>query len=159
MTDMLKEGKNGHLLGPFVPTLVIKLFFAELLDTLTKAPVLAHFDHAKPNGLETDASGFLIASIILQQEDKVRGGIEGAVRSTKGITSASKGNWHPVAFWSQSMSSAELNYAFGDQVMLTIVKSCCHWHYYLKCARHLVEVLTDHHNLRRFMTTNLLTGR
>jgi hypothetical protein len=57
------------------------------------------------------------------------------------------------------MSPAERNYAVGDQEMLAIVMSCHHWRHYLEGARHPVEVLTDHHNLQRFMTTKSLTGR
>ncbi len=72
---------------------------------------------------------------------------------------AGKGHWHPVAFWSQSMSLVEHNYDVSDLEMLAIVTSCHHWHHYLKGARHLVEVLTDCHNLQRFMTTQSLTGR
>ncbi len=37
--------------------------------------------------------------------------------------------------------------------------SCRHWRHYLEGTRHPVEVLTDHHNLQRFMTTKALTGR
>jgi hypothetical protein len=36
--------------------------------------------------------------------------------------------------------------------------SSCNWCNYLEGARHLVEALTDHHNLQRLMTTKLLTG-
>jgi hypothetical protein len=57
------------------------------------------------------------------------------------------------------MSPAERNCAVGDQEMLAIVMSCRHWRHYLEGARHLVEVLTDHHNIQRFMTTKSLTGR
>ncbi len=57
------------------------------------------------------------------------------------------------------MSPAEQNYAVGDQEMLAIIMSCCHWRHYLEGARHPVEVLTDHNNLQRFMTTKSLTHR
>jgi hypothetical protein len=68
MIDMLKERKKGNFLGPFLPTPAMKQSFAELRDSFTKAPVLAHFDPAKPICLETNASGFAIAGIILQQQ-------------------------------------------------------------------------------------------
>jgi hypothetical protein len=57
------------------------------------------------------------------------------------------------------MSPAEWNYAVGDQKMLAIVMSCRYWRHYLEGARHPVEVLTDHHNLQRFMTTKSLMGQ
>jgi hypothetical protein len=56
------------------------------------------------------------------------------------------------------MSPAERNYAVGNQGMLIIVMSCCHWRHYLEGARHPVEDLTDYHNLQQFMTTKSLTG-
>jgi hypothetical protein len=56
------------------------------------------------------------------------------------------------------MTPVKQNYAIGNQKMLAIVMSCFHCHHYLEGARHLVEVLTDHQNLQRFMTTKILTG-
>jgi hypothetical protein len=158
MTDMLKGGKNGHFLGPFLPTSMMKRSFLELCNTFTKAPMLAHFDPVKPIRLETNASGFAITGIISQQPDKVCSSAEDAVRSVKGNMFAGKGHWHLVAFWSRSMSPVEQNYAVGNQEMLAIVMSCCHWHHYLEGMRYPVEVLTDHHDLHRFMTTKSLTG-
>jgi hypothetical protein len=158
ITDMLKAGKNGPFSGPFLPTPAMKRSFTELHDAFTNAPVLAHFDPAKSICLETNASGFAIAGIISQQQDEVRSGVDGAALSAKGIKSAGKGYWHLVAFWSRCMSLAERNYAVGDQEMLAIVMSCRHWRHYLQGTRHSVEVLTDHHNLQRFMTTKSLTG-
>ncbi len=62
-----------------------------------------------------------------------------------------------MAFRSWSMSLAERSYAVGNQKMLAIAMFCCHWHHYLEDAMHAVEVLTDYHNLLRFITTKLLT--
>jgi hypothetical protein len=56
------------------------------------------------------------------------------------------------------MSTAERNYTVGDQEMLAIVISFCHWRHYLEGARHPVEVLTDYHYLQKFMTNKSLTG-
>jgi hypothetical protein len=56
------------------------------------------------------------------------------------------------------MAPAERKYNVGNQEMLAIVMSCCHERHDLEGARHPVEVLTDHHNLQRFTTTNAFTG-
>ncbi len=77
MTDMLKGGKNGRFTGPFVPTPAMKQSFQQLREAFTRAPVLVHFDPAKPIRLETDASGYAIAGIISQQADDTRDGAEG----------------------------------------------------------------------------------
>ncbi len=120
--------------------------------------MLVHFNPAKPIRFETDASGYVITGIILQQAEDTRDSAESAGQG-KGKGRAGKGHWHPVVFRSRNMAPAERNYTVGDQDMLAIVRSCCHWCHYLEGARHPVEVLTDHHNLQRFMATKALTGR
>ncbi len=64
MTDKLKTGNNGCSSGLFLPTPAMKRSFAKLCGAHTKAPMLAHFNPAKPICLETDASEFAIAGII-----------------------------------------------------------------------------------------------
>jgi hypothetical protein len=64
MTDMLKGGENCRFSRPILPTPAMTQSFVELRDAFTMAPVLTHFDPAKPIYLETDASGFAIESII-----------------------------------------------------------------------------------------------
>jgi hypothetical protein len=57
------------------------------------------------------------------------------------------------------MAPAERNYMVGDQQMLAIIISCRHWRHYLKGTCHHAMVLTDHHNLQKFMSTKTLTPR
>jgi hypothetical protein len=118
-------------------------------------PVLVHFNPAKPIRLKTDATSYAIAGIISQQARVVREAKRGLRDRTE---RAAKGHWYLKAFWSCSMSLAECNYTVSNQEMLAIVMSCRHWQHYLEGARYPVEVLTDHHNLQRLMTTKSLTG-
>jgi hypothetical protein len=76
----------------------MKLSTAELRNAFTKAPVMAHFDPAKPVYLETDALGFAIAGFIAQQQNECSSGTESIAHSANGNKTASKGHWHPVAF-------------------------------------------------------------
>jgi hypothetical protein len=156
MTDLLKGGRNGCFHGPFVPSAAMWQSFRQLKAAFTTAPILVHFDPAKPIRLETDASGYAIAGIILQQAGEVWEATEGL---SDRLERVAIGHWHPVAFWSRSMSPAERNYTVSNQEMLAIVMSCRHWRHYLEGAQHPVEVLTDYHNLQRFTTTKSLTGR
>jgi hypothetical protein len=64
---MLKWGRNRRFTSLFVLTPAIKQFFKQLREVLTKAPVLVHFDPAKPIHLGTNASSYTIAGIILRQ--------------------------------------------------------------------------------------------
>ncbi len=73
MTDMPKEEKNSHFVGPFLPSQAIKQSLEELCDSFTRAPVLTQFDPAMSICLEPNASGFTITGITLQQQVKVCG--------------------------------------------------------------------------------------
>ncbi len=57
------------------------------------------------------------------------------------------------------MIDAERNYKIHDAELLAIVESFLYWRHYLKQPYHTVEVLTDHSNLRAFMSTQKLTRR
>src|ERR1700742_1282956 len=90
--------------------------------------------------METDASDYAVAAI-LSQEDPV----------SKRI--------HPVAYFSRSMSPAELNYEIYDKELLAIHSAFKEWRSYLEGATHSVRVITDHKNLEYFASTKLLTRR
>ena len=51
------------------------------------------------------------------------------------------------------------NYEIHDAELLAIVESFRHWRHYLKQPYHTVEVLTDHSNLRAFLSTHKLTQK
>jgi hypothetical protein len=77
----------------------------ELLnERFSSAPILAHFDPDVPTKVETDASNFAKSGILSQ-------------------LSPVDNKWHPVAFYSQKMSEAELNYDVDDKELGAIV--CC----------------------------------
>ncbi|KAJ1598162.1 hypothetical protein NDA14_006399 [Ustilago hordei] len=71
--------------------------FHKLIQAFTSAGVLQHFDYHLPTRLETDASDFAIAGVLKQEHE---------------------GRWHPVAFYSRKMSSAEKNYEIHDKELL-----------------------------------------
>ncbi len=57
------------------------------------------------------------------------------------------------------MIDAESNYEIHDAELLAIVESFRHWRQHLEQLYHTVEVLTDHSNLRAFISTHKLTRR
>ncbi|SYW81095.1 uncharacterized protein UHO2_07003 [Ustilago hordei] len=71
----------------------------EAQQAFTSAGVLQHFDYHLPTRLETDASDFAIAGVLKQEHE---------------------GRWHPVAFYSRKMSSAEKNYEIHDKELLAV---------------------------------------
>jgi len=113
--------------------------FKELKKRFTTAPILAHFDPAKPVIVETDGSDFALGAVLSQRDEK--------------------GCLHPVAFHSRKFQPTEINYEIHDKELLAIVDAFKHWRRYCEGATHQVQVLSDHHNLEYFTTTKVLNRR
>src|SRR6266702_8014448 len=64
--------------------------------------------------------------------------------------------WHPVAFFSKSLSPVERNYVIHDKEMLAIIHSLQEWRHFLEGAEHQVEIWTDHKNLEYFESAKQL---
>ena len=81
-----------------------------------------------------------------------------AVAATLSIT-LSNGEIHPVAFYSWTLTTSELNYNTHNKELLTIYKSFWTWWHYLEGSTTLINVVTDHKNLEYFSTTKILSRR
>src|SRR6201991_3043488 len=140
LTSLMKGSKNGKKTGDLRKEWgkAQQQAFINLLIAFEKGPLLRHFDPDKPIRLETDASKWALCGILSQLFE---------------------GHWHPIAFYSRQFKGPELNYGTPDQEMLAIVEAFKHWRHYLEGSKHLVEVLTDHHNLQAFMRQPRLNGR
>jgi hypothetical protein len=124
---------------PFVFDTRCEQAFKELKRRLVSAPLLRHFDSSLPTRLETDASDGVVAGVLSQKQ--------------------SDGEWHPVAYYSQTMSGAELNYPIHDKEMLAIISSFQHWRPHLAGTPETIQVLSDHKALEYFMSTKALTAQ
>lgn len=113
--------------------------FDTLKERFTTAPILVTFDPERPITVETDASDYAIGACLSQPDDN--------------------GKLHPVAFYSRSMSPAELNYDIHDKELLAIVAAFKQWKVYLEGPKHQVSILTDHKNLIYFTSTKVLNRR
>jgi len=117
--------------------------FEILKERFATGPVLVHFDPSLPCRVETDASGFAISGILNQSRPGPNG----------------KDLWHPIAYYSRKMTSAERNYDTHDGELLAVVEAFKHWRHYLEGAAHDITLHTDHHNLQGFMSTKVLSRR
>ena len=82
-----------------------KLAFAKLRQAFVKAPILHHFDPERHIQIEMDVSGYKFSGVLSQ------------------LTSDDLRRWHPVAFFSQKMISAETRYETHDGELLAIVEA------------------------------------
>jgi hypothetical protein len=113
--------------------------FDELKWRICESPVLRHADPTKKFILETDALDYAY----------------GAVLSQKG----EDGRFHPVAFYSKSMTPVERNYRILDKEALAIIKALQHWRHWLEGTAELLRIVTDHRNLEYFKNPHLLNRR
>jgi len=114
--------------------------FECLKMAVTTAPILASPQDLEPFCIEADSSDFASRAVLSQKlpgEEK----------------------WHPVAFYSKSLSPVEQNYEIHDKEMLAIIHALEEWRHFLEGARHPVEIWTDHKNLEYFMTAKKLNRR
>jgi len=111
--------------------------FEDLKIAVTTAPVLMSPQNSELFWVEADSSDFATGAVLSQQ-------------------STADGKWHPIAFYSKSLSSVERNYEIHDKEMLAIIRALEEWRHFLEGATHPVEIWTDHKNLEYFMTAKKL---
>ena len=97
---------------PFKWTEAQQTAFDELKVKFSSTPVLTTFDPEKQITLETDASDFAIGACLSQPDENNK--------------------LHPVAYYSRTMSPAELNYDIHDKELLAIVVAFEQWKVYLE---------------------------
>ena len=114
--------------------------FETLKLAFTQAPVLTSFVHGLPLVVETDASDYAIAGILSTYPDNGP-------------------DLHPIAFYSRTLSGAELNYDVHNKELLAIYEAFRIWRHYLEGSPNPISIVTDHKNLEYFSTVRLLTRR
>jgi len=95
--------------------------FKDLKTVVTTAPVLMSSRDSEPFRIEADSSDFATKAVLSQQ-------------------SATNGKWHPVAFYSKSLSSVERNYEIHNKEMLAIICALEEWRHFLEGATYSVEI-------------------
>jgi len=135
LTNLTKKGV------PFAWTEECQHAFEELKARLLEEPVLAHFHHDRPTRVETDASQGVVAGVMSQLQDD--------------------GQWHPVAFFSETMQGAEHNYPIHDKELMAVVRALQCWRAELigLQTREPFLIVTDHQALEYFSTKRLLNIR
>jgi len=111
--------------------------FKRLKIAVTTAPILASPQDSEPFHIEADSLDFASGAILSQQL-------------------SGENKWHPVAFYSKSLSPVEWNYEIHDKEILAIIHALEEWRHFLERAQHLVEIWMDHKNLEYFMTAKKL---
>ena len=113
--------------------------FNTLKRAFTSDVILCHYNSDLKLVMKTDASDYVSGGILLQyNENDVL---------------------HPVVYFFKKHSPAECNYEIYDKELMAIVRAFKEWRPELEGSPTPVEVITDHKNLKYFMSTKQLSCR
>ena len=130
----LEELTGKH--ARFEWTAVHQKAFESLRSALLNSPVLKLADAARCFRVETDASDFVAAGVLLQQGDDQ--------------------SWHPAAYASRKLSGAERNYTAAERETVAVIFALKCWRIYLFDHFHL---FTDNMAVVHLRTKPTLTKR
>ena len=140
ITDLTKG--TGSKRRPVAWTPDCEKAFVQIKHLLTSSPVLLIPDINKPFRIETDSSDFGVGAVLLQPSDDPN--------ST---------TWHPVAYESKKLSSAERNYPAQERELLGIIHALRTWECFIDGCPQGYKVYTDHFSLQRFRSQARPTPR
>ena len=103
-----------------------QIAFNKLKELITSTPVLIFPDNSCPCCVEADSSNAATGVVSSQQTSLENGG-----------------KWHPIAFFSKSLSPVEQNYKIHDKEMLAIICVLEEWRHYLEGTPCQFEVWMD----------------
>uniref|UniRef100_A0A2N9GXJ1 RNA-directed DNA polymerase n=1 Tax=Fagus sylvatica TaxID=28930 RepID=A0A2N9GXJ1_FAGSY len=106
--------------------------FNLIKEKLTNAPLLVLPNFAKTFEIECDASGIGIGAVLMQEG-------------------------HPVAYFSEKLSGAALNYLTYDKEMYALVRALDNWQHYLWPKEFVIH--TDHESLKHLKGQQRLNKR
>ena len=139
LTSLFKRNENEKKKSSLKWSDEAEQAFRQLRNIFMSISFLIHYDLLKRNRVKTDVFNFAVASILSQQNEN--------------------DNWRSMTFWSRKMIFAEQNYKIYDQELLIIVAAFKQWRHYLKSSFYLIEILSDHNNLKELMTKKELNSR
>ena len=118
-----------------------EIAFRDLKLTFTIASILQHFNFDNETWIEIDVSNFVVAIMFNQIE--------------------SNDKFYSIVYMFKKMSSTKCNYEIYDKELLIIIRVFEEWR--SKCAKismkDFIKILTNHKNLKHFMTSKQLNRR
>ena len=98
--------------------------FGTLKSAFVFTPILRLFNPFRKIVIEINASNYALRAILSQ----------------KGLNK----KFHPIAFYSQKLTPAEINYKIHNKEFLIIIKAFKKWHHYFKGVKYKIEIFINH---------------
>ncbi len=122
----------------FAMMLKARKAFERLKAVFINAFILKHYDWNADLCMKINASNRKVKDVLSQK---------------------SKTNqWHFIVYYSYKFKEAEVQWNMHDKELYTIVLDFKNWWHYLQSSKRLIDVITDHNNLRYFMTMKKLNA-
>ena len=113
--------------------------FNKLKELITSTPVLVFPNDSLPYCIKADSFNAATRAVLSQQTLLENGR-----------------KWHPIAFFSKSLSPVKQNYEIHDKEMLAIIQALEEWQHFLEGTPCQFEIWTDHKNPKYFRTSKKL---
>jgi hypothetical protein len=113
--------------------------FERIKNCIAQDVTLIHPEPKERFFIFSDASDYALGSVLTQKD--------------------LEGHFRPIEFLSRKLLPAEINYSVFDKELLAVIESLKTWRHFLIHSPHVVEVFSDHNNLRYFKTTQNLKPR
>jgi hypothetical protein len=123
--------------------------FMDLKTRMCKALVLTQLNFNWKFYLQTDASGYSMGAILLQEG--------GPDTLTMTLEQRKKLVLHPIAYYLATFMPTQWNYDVYNRELLAIMMALDHWRQYLGWTKVLFTIMTDHANLQYWKSPQNLT--
>lgn len=132
--DLTKK-RNDFIWNEFAEEAFRKIKEMISSDLMLRHPVLD-----KPFTIQTDASDYAVAGVLLQKslDDKML---------------------LPLEFYSRKLNDPEMNYSIHDKELLAVKESLQQWRHYIMYTQEPVPVFCDHKNFLYFKDNRLTKPR
>jgi hypothetical protein len=143
LLDLMKKAKVWHW------DMAQEQAFLGLKTHMCKAPVLMQPDFDQKFYVQTDASGYGMGAVLLQEG--------GSDTLTTTLEQQKKLVLHPITYYSATFTPTQSNYDIYDRELLVIMMALDHWRQYLGWTKVPFTIMRDHANLQCWKSPQNLT--
>jgi transposase InsO family protein len=133
LTDLTKKRNE------FIWNDSAEMAFRKIKEMIASDLMLRHPVIDKPFIIQTDASDYAVAGVLLQKDVNE--------------------DLRPLEFYSRKLNDSELNYSIHDKELLAVKECLQDWRHYVLYAKDPVQVFCDHKNLLYFKDNRLTKPR
>ena len=139
LTNLTRDVKKDKTRFSFAMTKKARNAFEKLKRIFIIAFILQHYDWKIEIRMKTNAFNCETNDVFSQK--------------------SKNDQWHSIAFFNYKFKRAKIRWDTYDKELYAIVLSFKNWRHYLQNSKHVINVITNHNNLRYFMTTKKLNAR